>query len=142
MLQEHLNDIIAKTLAKQIEWSAAMARQFGFDFPKKYELGFKSSIVYSGEDSLIDIIIRVNELSFNYKITIGDLSAGIDRAAMETVGRYIDAHPEIKPDGATAQEVIEMLSLMEASNPETAEDILVDRAGEIADSATYTEVKS
>ena len=144
MLKEELTRIIAKTLAKQIEWSAAMARQFGFLIPEDYELGFKSESLSEGRKSWIGLRIRMDDFSSEFIVPLGDdgddFLRGLDRAAMATVARYIDTHPEVRPSGADADEIVARLKLVYKTASTGAENFS-DRASEVADAATYTEAR-
>ena len=147
MLQEELTKIIAKTLAKQIEWSAAMARQFGFLIPEDYELGFQSEALSEGRKSWIGLRIRLNDCSSEFVVTVSldddddpGFHLGLDRAGMETVMRYIDAHPEMRPSSADADEIVARLKLV-YETASTGAEHFSDRASEVADAATYTEVR-
>lgn len=145
MLQEEITRIIALTLAKQIEWSAALARQFGFLIPEDYELGFQCEALSEGRKSWIGLRIRLNDLSHEFVVPLLDSDddpgflRGLDRAAMETVMSYIDAHPETRPSREDADEIVARLKLAYESC--ARDEHLSDRASEVADAATYTEVR-
>jgi hypothetical protein len=145
MLEQELNNYIHKVVAKEVEYNAALARQFGFDIPKSYELGFSATsgpIDRAGTLWEMVMTLRLNDFTWLFKIKLpgagraeddSDLVPDLFRAAGELVARYIDEHPEVKPDSDISKTVLELMSKL------GSDEEFHKRAVTTAETATYSE---
>ncbi len=141
-MQDKLNSFIHKHLAKEVEYNAAIARQLGFKMPTNYDLGFSSEsgpVDLEGTRWWMVLRLRLDDFSHEFSIKLPgfahedtDFVGDLFRCTAELVSRFITAHPEIKPDKATAQEVVKLLERF-GSDEEAHK-----KAMGAADTATYT----
>ena len=143
-LQNEINTLVHKHLAKEVEYSAAMARQLGFKMPTNYALGFSAEtgpVDMAQRDWWMVLRLRLDDFSQDFKVRLAgfsnedvDLAGDLTRCSVTLVAMYIDANPGIKPNKESSQEILKMLS-------DTGEEEIHRRAAATSDNATYTEGK-
>ena len=73
MQEEETKDFVHKHIAREVEFSAALARQFGFAFPKEYALGFTSDMGPVDEERRkwwLVTKIRIDDFSHEFKVKL------------------------------------------------------------------------
>lgn len=141
MLEHAINNFVAKLLAKEIEVGAALSREMGFNFPKKYDFGFVSKMAANKSNTRfwMHLKLRVVDVVRPFSIELGETPVegenaqfveSLFQAAHDMVQAYLDEHPELAPDGATAKMVRQRLR----ADP----DAIMKDAAAAAKTATYT----
>lgn len=138
-MQKVLDEMIARALAKEIEFSSSMARQYGFDFPVEYDVGISTNLIRSGRDWYLETSVRLNDITHQVKLPVmndarGTLVTSIRKAAAVLTNEYINKHPEINPSIDAAKKVITLMGELD----KTAFDVVSDNANAICENAVYT----
>jgi hypothetical protein len=143
VLEKEFNRFVHRHLASEVEYSAALARQFGFDIPKEYDLAFKGR-TFSNSDGTFELafILRLNDYPcrFQVKLPTGDddrtdLTGDLSRCAGELISRWIDRHPECIPQREDSQKVLRFLG----SLGDSSDEVMHLAAAKSANGATYVQ---
>ena len=86
---------LAKSLARDVEYSAEVARQVGFHIPAEYD--FKLAIERVFDDGVLGLRMGINEAMFVRNWDPKD-AEDLARIGAEVVSRYIDATPACVPE--------------------------------------------
>jgi len=137
-IQAELDRIMAPTIARMVEKSACIAREFGFRFPTEYAFGFCSELKEDRNGVLhAYFYFRVDDFRYRFRMSSdkivsddGEFWNQLYRFAAEFVARYIDTN-SLDPTEATAKEILEKL------NAQSRKEI-IQAANENAEKATFS----
>jgi len=135
--------ILAKLMARRVEFCAELIRQMGYDFPKIYDLRLRVDTDCATHDQIMRLSVddTVTRYRIPYKAFIDyepkdgqdDLTAHTTRAAGELVSVYCSQHQHLAPSRELADKVIAWL------DTEQSQKEIEDLAYKAANGSTYTE---
>lgn len=106
-----LKAFIGKLVAREIEWVAELARQFGYKFPRQYDVGVAVTLPQRITETSLPVRVRIRlgsvvrtvELNLLARETTSDSDAWpvyLAREASYVVQQWLDANPLIHPPRA------------------------------------------
>jgi hypothetical protein len=103
-MDKDLQQKIATTMARHVEWTAELARQFGFPFPKEYDFGLRIIEHADQRDGIM--FLRINNITYRRKVLwpqagmaeVDRFAEELVRVAGELVHHYIDTSDLKIPD--------------------------------------------
>ena len=101
--------------AREVEWCAELARQFGFRFPKEYDLGITVTLPNRSRFGLFQVRVHLRladigadaVVSFNPGFDDDERWLDLARQAHTLIPRWLDAHADAKPSPEVAQRLLD-----------------------------------
>lgn len=141
-IPKFFTDSVAELVARRVEWTAEVARQMGFKFPLKYDVGLKILGQESGRD--VTVKVRIDDATYYELVALPKLSGDeildgpkrtewietLASISSEAVAVYVKLHPELNKAGTDSA-----LDLLMVGN-----EVLCDVAAKAARSSEYTQL--
>ena len=145
-MDPNITNGIVKALAVKVEWCAELYRQFGYQFPKDYEIALSIQDRWTkGGKRMLDLNLRVGDVREKVSIIppmtasmdeIDRFRSKLDNAAIDMTTRYMNAHKEFLLDDTSLEEIHEKFR----AAGEEGEVAMMEKAATAARTAKYTEV--
>lgn len=116
--QDLIQTVLAKFVAREIEWCAEMARQWGFKFPREYDVGvtvhFPTRVI-NGKVP-VRVLMRLDQTRTQVVVDMGPLShddeedgwsAQVARQAHTLVHLWLEANGPRHPERSLAVKILE-----------------------------------